>query len=44
MLVEIIHKNNNALLTLNNESIPIDDILDIKLAKWKIWLKMTWKR
>ncbi len=33
MLVEIIHKNNSALLTLNNESIPIDDILDIKLAK-----------
>lgn len=26
----LIAKNNNTLLTINNESIPIDDILDIK--------------
>ncbi len=28
--VVLIHKNNNALLTIDNESIPISDIIDIK--------------
>ncbi len=28
--VTLIHKNNNSLLTLSNESIPIDSIIDIR--------------
>ncbi len=28
--VTLIHKNNDHLLTINNESIPIDSVIDIK--------------
>ena len=28
--VYLIHKNNDSLLTINNESIPISEVLDIK--------------
>ena len=32
-LENIIARSNNSILTLNNEAIPINEILDIKLAK-----------